>query len=104
MLSATMIGCGAAGVFNPVMSGLVLQESAAARAGLAAGINDCLPADRHRGRGGALGALVPAGSAFGEDPAAYVHGLHRALLVVAAVAAVAAVRAAAAAVLVRQER
>lgn len=41
-----------------------------------------------------LGALFPAGSALGGDPAAYVSGLHHALLLAVGVAVVSAAVAA----------
>jgi EmrB/QacA subfamily drug resistance transporter len=98
-LPGFMLACAGTGVFNPVMSGLVLNESDPARAGLAAGINDSFRQTGIAVGVAALGALVPAGSAFGVDPAGYVSGLHRALWVACAIAAVGA---AAAAVLFRQ--
>jgi predicted membrane metal-binding protein len=86
------LGCG---VFNPVMSGLVLNESDPHRAGLAAGINDTFRQTGIAVGVAALGALVPAGSAFGVDPAGYVSGLHRALWVSCVIAVVGAGAAAA---------
>lgn len=100
-LPGTMLACGGAGVFNPVMSGLVLSESSAEQAGLAAGVNDSFRQTGIAVGVAALGVLVPASSAFGGDPAAYVTGYHHALLVGAGVAAVGAVLAA---VLVRAPR
>ena len=94
-LPGFILSCIGTGVFNPVMSGLVLSESEASRAGLAAGINDTFRQTGIAVGVAALGTLVPAHSAFGGDPAAYVLGLHNALHVACAVAAVGAVVAAA---------
>ena len=94
LLPGFMIACVGTGVFNPVMSALVLAESAAERSGLAAGINDSFRQTGIAVGVAALGALVPAGSAFGVDPAGYVSGLHRALWVACAVAVVGAAAAA----------
>jgi MFS family permease len=80
-----MIGCG---LFNPVMSGLVLRESPAGQEALAAGIND---AARQTGIAlgvAVLGALVPTGSLAGSAGAHdYVAGLHNALWLSTAIAA-----------------
>jgi predicted MFS family arabinose efflux permease len=95
ILPGFMLACAGSGVFNPVMSGLVLNESDPHRAGLAAGINDSFRQTGIAVGVAALGALVPAGSAFGVDPTAYVTGLHRALWVGCAVAVAGAVAAAA---------
>jgi predicted membrane metal-binding protein len=89
------------GVFNPVMSGLVLAESDSSRSGLAAGINDSFRQTGIAVGVAALGAPVPAGSAFGGDPVAYVAGLHSALWVACALAVVGAV---AAGVMIRDRR
>jgi EmrB/QacA subfamily drug resistance transporter len=94
-LPGFVVACIGAGVFNPVMSGLVLNESDAARAGLATGINDSFRQTGIAIGVAALGTLVPAGSAFGVDPQAYVHGLHRALLVACVIAVAGATAAAA---------
>ncbi|HEY2271344.1 MAG TPA: MFS transporter [Jatrophihabitantaceae bacterium] len=78
----SMIGCG---LFNPVMSGLVLRESPAGQEALAAGIND---ASRQTGIAlgvALLGALVPTGMVV--DGHAYVVGMHHALWLAAGIAA-----------------
>jgi EmrB/QacA subfamily drug resistance transporter len=86
----SMIGCG---LFNPVMSGLVLRESPAGQEALSAGIND---AARQTGIAlgvAVLGALVPSGVILGRNSAhEYVTGMHHALAlcVVIAVAGVVA--------------
>ncbi len=81
----SMIGCG---LFNPVMSGLVLRESPAGQEALSAGIND---AARQTGIAlgvAVLGALVPTGAILGQHGAhEYVTGMHHALWLSAAVAA-----------------
>lgn len=87
-----MIG---AGIFNPVMSGLVLDASAAEHSGLAAGINDAFRQTGIAVGVAALGTLLPAESVFsGTDPQAFVAGLDKALWVSAAIAATGAVIAA----------
>jgi len=77
-----------AGVFNPVISGVVLAESQRDDAGLVAGINDVF---RQAGIAlgvAALGALFPAQSVLqGGSPAAYVDGLRAALWTSCVVAA-----------------
>jgi predicted MFS family arabinose efflux permease len=90
VLPGFMLACAGTGVFNPVMSGLVLSESTGDRHGLATGINDSFRQTGIAVGIAALGALVPAGSAFGADPVAYVGGLHRALWVACAIAVVGA--------------
>lgn len=86
-----MIG---AGIFNPVMSRLVLDSSAAEHSGLAAGINDAFRQTGIAVGVAALGALMPAESVFSADPHDFVAGLDQALWVSAAIAAVGAVIAA----------
>ncbi|WP_051722114.1 MULTISPECIES: MFS transporter [Actinomycetes] len=84
-----MIG---AGIFNPVMSGLVLDGSAAEHSGLAAGINDAFRQTGIAVGVAALGALLPAESVFsGASPHEFVTGLDRALWVSAAIAVIGAV-------------
>jgi EmrB/QacA subfamily drug resistance transporter len=83
-----MIG---AGIFNPVMSRLVLDSSAAEHSGLAAGINDAFRQTGIAVGVAALGALLPAESVFSADPHDFVSGLDNALWVSAAVASLGAV-------------
>jgi EmrB/QacA subfamily drug resistance transporter len=90
ILPGFMLACIGTGVFNPVMSGLVLAESAGDRHGLATGINDSFRQTGIAVGIAGLGAFVPAGAAFGLDPAGYVGGLHRALWVACAIAVVGA--------------
>ena len=99
ILPGFVLACGATGVFNPVMSGMVLSESPADQAGLATGINDTFRQTGIAVGVAALGVLVPARSAFGGNPAQFVSGLHHALWVACAVAGVGS---AAAAVLLRR--
>jgi MFS family permease len=81
----SMIGCG---LFNPVMSGLVLRESPAGQEALSAGIND---AARQTGIAlgvAVLGALVPSGVILGRNGAhEYVTGMHYALALCVVIAA-----------------
>jgi EmrB/QacA subfamily drug resistance transporter len=87
-----VVACIGAGVFNPVMSGLVLGEAEASQSGLAAGVNDAFRQTGIALGVAALGALFPAPSVLaGGSADAFVTGLHRALLVSAVVAAVGAV-------------
>jgi EmrB/QacA subfamily drug resistance transporter len=88
LLPAQIIGLIGCGLFNPVMSGLVLRESPAGQEALAAGIND---AARQTGIAlgvAVLGALVPTGAMVGHAGAHdFVAGLHHALWLAAAIAA-----------------
>lgn len=80
-----------AGVFNPVMSGLVLGESTADHVGLAAGINDAFRQTGIAVGVAALGTLLPAQSMLpGGSPEDFVAGLRAALMVAALVAALGA--------------
>ncbi|TQF65739.1 MFS transporter [Rhodococcus spelaei] len=77
-----------AGVFNPVMSGLVLGESTADHVGLAAGINDAFRQTGIAVGVAGLGAFLPAQSMLaGGSPEEFVSGLHQALMVAALIAA-----------------
>jgi len=101
ILPGTIVAFVGAGVFNPVMSGIVLGASRAEESGLAAGINDAFRQTGITVGVAALGAFVPASASFGAaDPGAYVDGLHDALLVAAGIAALGAVVAA---VLLRED-
>jgi EmrB/QacA subfamily drug resistance transporter len=84
-LILAMVGVG---LINPVLSGLALGSLPDAQSGLAAGANDTFrQAGIAIGVAG-LGALVPV---HVTDPAAFVTGLHHALLAGAALGAVSAV-------------
>ena len=75
------------GVFNPVMSGFVLNESPAGQEAMAVGIND---AARQTGIAfgvALLGALIPASDLIGPGGASrYVDGLHHGLWLSIAIA------------------
>lgn len=98
-LLVAMLGTG---MFNPAVSQVALSSAPAEQSGLAAGVNDMF---RQAGIAigvAALGALIPAGAAFGGgSPQSYVDGLHDALWVGAALSLAAA---AAAALLIRGHR
>jgi len=98
-LLVAMVGTG---ILNPTISQLALSSAPPEQAGLAAGVNDMF---RQAGIAvgiAALGALIPAGAAFGDgSPQSYVDGFHDALLVGAALAAACA---AATALLLRGRR
>jgi predicted MFS family arabinose efflux permease len=88
ILPGFVIACVGAGVFNPVMSGLVLGESTADHAGLAAGINDAFRQTGIAVGVAGLGVFLPAQSMLGGgSPEEFVSGLHRALFVAALIAA-----------------
>ena len=91
MLPGLILACVGAGVFNPVMSGLVLGESTSDHSGLAAGINDAFRQTGIAVGVAGLGALLPAQSLLpGGSPHEFVTGLHHALLVAGVIAAVGA--------------
>jgi EmrB/QacA subfamily drug resistance transporter len=68
------------GMFNPAVSQVALSSAPAEQSGLAAGVNDMF---RQAGIAigvAALGALIPAGAAFGDgSPQSYVDGMRDAL-------------------------
>ena len=87
MVPGFLVACVGAGVFNPVMSGVVLAEAAHDDAGLAAGVNDVFRQSGIALGVAALGAVFPAVSVLnGGQPAAYVDALGRALWISAAIA------------------
>jgi EmrB/QacA subfamily drug resistance transporter len=94
MLPGTMIAMIGTGLFNPTVSGLTLNSVSAENSGLAAGVHDTF---RQAGLAvgvAALGALIPAGAAFGDgSPESYVDGMHEALVVGGIVALLGAVAA-----------
>jgi EmrB/QacA subfamily drug resistance transporter len=77
------VGCG---LFNPALSNVALSCVPAEQSGVAAGVNDTARQAGIAVGVAALGALIPAGHAFGGSPQAYVDGLHNALIVGGAVA------------------
>jgi EmrB/QacA subfamily drug resistance transporter len=90
------------GMFNPAVSQVALSSAPPEQSGLAAGVNDMFRQAGIAVGVAALGALIPAGAAFGEgSPQSYVDGLHDALWVGAVLAMAAAV---ATALLIRGHR
>ncbi len=80
------------GLINPTLSAVALGSVEPQQSGLAAGVNDAFRQGGVAVGVAAFGALVPAGAALGHgSPAAYVGGMHDALLVGAAVAAAGAI-------------
>ncbi|MDL9935775.1 MFS transporter [Gordonia sp. ABSL1-1] len=80
LMPGFLVACVGAGVFNPVVSGLVLAESSDDDAGLAAGINDVFRQSGIALGVAALGAVFPAQSVLhGGSPAEFVSALHTAL-------------------------
>ncbi|WP_430332876.1 MFS transporter [Rhodococcus sp. ACT016] len=91
ILPGLVVALVGAGLFNPVMSGLVLGESTADHVGLAAGINDAFRQTGIAVGVAGLGVLLPAQSMLpGGSPEEFVSGLHAALMVAALVAAMGA--------------
>ena len=98
-LLVAMLGTG---MFNPAVSQVALSSAPPEQSGLAAGVNDMFRQAGIAVGVAALGALIPAGAAFGDgSPQTYVDGMHDALWVGAVVAAAAA---AATALLIRGQR
>ena len=93
-LPGTIIAMIGTGIINPVVSGLALNSAPPEQSGLAAGVHDTF---RQAGLAvgvAALGALIPAGAAFGDgSPQSYVDGLNEALLVGGIVAVAGAIAA-----------
>jgi EmrB/QacA subfamily drug resistance transporter len=83
-LLVAMVGTG---ILNPTVSQLALSSAPPEQAGLAAGVNDMFRQAGIAVGVAALGALIPAGAAFGDgSPQSYVDGFHDALLVGTALA------------------
>jgi EmrB/QacA subfamily drug resistance transporter len=90
------------GMFNPALSQVALSSAPPEQSGLAAGVNDMFRQAGIAVGVAALGALIPAGAAFGDgSPQSYVDGFHDALWVGAVLALAAAV---ATALLIRAPR
>ena len=90
-LLVAMLGTG---MFNPAVSQVALSSAPPEQSGLAAGVNDMFRQAGIAVGVAALGALVPAGAAFGDgSPQSYVDGFHDALWVGAVLAIAAAVAA-----------
>jgi EmrB/QacA subfamily drug resistance transporter len=95
MLPGLLVASVGTGLFNPASAALALDALPEEQAGLASGANDTFRQTGVAVGIAALGALVPAGSALGGDPQAYVEGLHDAMLVAAVIAGVCAAATAA---------
>jgi EmrB/QacA subfamily drug resistance transporter len=94
ILPGLMVGMVGVGLFNPAVIAVALDGVSDTQSGLAAGVNDTFRQAGIAVGVAGLGALIPAGSALGGDPVAYVDGLHNALLAGGALAAVGAVASA----------
>ena len=94
LLPGFMVAMIGTGMFNPAVSNIALSSVPADQSGLAAGVNDTFRQAGIAVGVAALGALVPAGAAFGDgSPQAYVDGLNEALLAGGGLAAVGAIAA-----------
>jgi EmrB/QacA subfamily drug resistance transporter len=83
------------GVFNPAVSAVALGSAPQHMSGLAAGVNDTFRQAGIAVGVAAFGALIPSSAGLGAgDPAAFVDGLHVALIAGAALAAVGAIASA----------
>jgi EmrB/QacA subfamily drug resistance transporter len=92
ILPGTMIAMIGTGMFNPAIIAVALGTVSEDKSGLAAGVNDTFRQAGIAVGVAALGALIPAGAAFGPGGGpAYVAGLHDAMLAGAGLAAVGAV-------------
>jgi EmrB/QacA subfamily drug resistance transporter len=81
-LPGLLVAMAGTGILNPTVSQVALSSAPPDRSGLAAGVNDMFRQAGIAVGVAALGALVPAGAAFGAgSPQAYVDGLHDALWV-----------------------
>jgi EmrB/QacA subfamily drug resistance transporter len=88
-LLVAMVGTG---ILNPTVSHVALSSAPPEQSGLAAGVNDMFRQAGIAVGVAALGALVPAGAAFGDgSPQSYVDGFHDALWVGAVLATAAGV-------------
>ena len=91
-LPGLLIAMVGTGILNPIVSQVALSSAPPQQSGLAAGVNDMFRSAGIAVGVAALGALIPAGAAFGDgSPESYVAGMHDALWVGAAVAVAAAV-------------
>jgi MFS family permease len=82
------------GMLNPSVSQVALSSAPPEQSGLAAGVNDMFRQAGIAVGVAALGALAPAGAAFGDgSPQSYVSGFHDALWVGAVLAVAAAATA-----------
>lgn len=86
-----LVACVGAGVFNPVVSGVVLAESHSDDVGLASGINDVFRQSGIALGVAALGAVLPAHSVLtGGSRADYVDGVRTAEWIACAIALIGA--------------
>jgi len=84
------------GLFNPAVSTVVLRESDADKAGLAAGVHDTFRQGGIALGVAVLGSLIPAAGALGAgDGSAFVSGLKHATIIAAALSGVGAIASAA---------
>jgi EmrB/QacA subfamily drug resistance transporter len=89
ILPGEIVALVGSGLFNPTVSAVALGSVPDAQSGLAAGVNDTFRQAGIAVGTAALGVFIPARSALGHgSPDAFVHALHRALIVGAALAAV----------------
>jgi EmrB/QacA subfamily drug resistance transporter len=94
VLPGSIVAFIGSGIFNPVMSSLVLSAGTDEQSALAAGVNDAFRQTGIAVGVAALGTLVPTksiGAAF--SPAAFTSGLHHALILAAGLALAGAVAA-----------
>src|SRR4051794_18346155 len=83
------------GMFNPAVSAVALGSAPQHMSGLAAGVNDTFRQAGIAVGVAAFGAMIPSSAGLGAgDPAAFVDGLHVALIAGAALAAVGAIASA----------
>ena len=94
LLPGLVIASIGTGLFNPALSAVVLRETDADNAGLAAGVNDTARQGGIAVGVAALGAMVPSAGAFGgAHAAAFVTGLQHATIVAAVLSGVGAIAA-----------
>src|SRR4051795_8332091 len=94
LLPGLVIASIGTGLFNPALSAVVLRETDADNAGLAAGVNDTARQGGIAVGVAALGAMVPsAGALGGGHAAAFVTGLQHATVVAAVLSGLGAVAA-----------
>ena len=102
MLPGTIVGLVGSGIFNPVMSSLVIGAGTDEQSALAAGVNDAFRQTGIAVGVAMLGTLIPTRSINGGfAPVQFTAGLHHALLVAAGIALAGAL---AAAVLIRERK
>jgi hypothetical protein len=93
VLPGEMVALIGTGLFNPAVTNVALSSAPMDQAGVSAGVHDTFRQAGIAVGVAALGALIPAGNAFGGSPQAYVDGLHDALWAGAGVALVGALAA-----------